>query len=144
LEDDKRRLDKAIKIIRRIGLKSGDVRRFEDCEAVADIMTSEAMALIEDQGLRDSIGWLKKAHNGVPSIDRSRRNFSELAVKLFSEVGGGEKVKLYHKLESLCNGLSVGVLESVTDEELKEIIKAVRHVHDDYIERKVNLIRRIG
>ena len=137
-------LDKAARVIRRIGLKARDVGKYEDCEALADMMTEKVMNLVKNEDLKTSLKWLKKAHDSIPSVERSRTNFAVLVATLFEEVGGAETVKLYHELENVCHHISYDALEHINDEGLKETIKAVKHVHDDYIERKASLVRRIG
>ena len=137
-------LDKAAEIIVRLGLKACDVGRYEDCEALADMMTEEVMNLIKREDLKTSLRWLKKAHDSIPSVDRSRRSFVDLTARLFDEVGGAWKVELYHELEGICHGISFEALELIDDKELRGTIDAVKHVHDDYIERKANLVRKIG
>lgn len=136
-------LERATRLIGEIDLKIEEVDKLEDCEAISAMITSEVLDLIQDPDLKKAILWLKTAHDVIPSIRRWRRNFAEVTKRLFEKAGGGERVKRYHELEQVCDSLQERDLESLTDARLTETIRAVKHVHDDMLERRINLVKRI-
>lgn len=74
--------------------------------------------MFTDPQMVEDIKWLQEAHRG-PNQKRWE-NIVELTEKLFSEVGGTERVKGYHMLEQPC--------KEVSDEELARA--ATQHIHE--------------
>ncbi|MFQ5711660.1 MAG: hypothetical protein ACE5GD_07770 [Candidatus Geothermarchaeales archaeon] len=134
-------VDRAVKLIRAIGLAEGDVDRFENCEMISDMVTEDMLELVDDRGLVETIKRMRDLHAHI-----RRANYEvyiEMAKKLFAEIGDRDNVLKYHELEQICQRIRDETLESIDDENLRKTLISVKRIHDNIAERKAELIRRM-
>jgi len=137
-------IEKAGALIQELGIKdSSKSDKYEECETIASIAPQEVVDLIDDPQVKEGVTWLKKAHRNVPPSAKWRKAFAQTIQSLFKEGGGVDRVKKWHELEQVCGKISEEELKNV-DENKREAIKWVKHVHDNSTERTVKVIKRIN
>ena len=136
--------EKAATLIRELKIREfRDAEKYEKCEAIARLAPREVVDLIDDPQVKEGVAWLKEAHGNIPSIAKWRKTFAQTIQSLFKEAGGIDRVKRWHELEAICEEISEEELKNV-DENLREAIKWVQHVHDNSSERNAEIIRKIN
>lgn len=137
-------VEKAEELIRELEIvERSKAEKYEECETIARLAPQEVVDLIDDPQVREGVNWIKEAHKDFPDIIKWKRAFVQTLISLFKEAGGIDRIKKWHGLEQICDEISEEELENV-DENLREAITWVRHIHDSSPERRVEIIKRIN
>lgn len=136
-------MEKAATLIRELEMRElSDAEKYEKCETIAGLAPQEVVDLIEDPQVKEGVTWLRKAHKNIPSATKWKNAFAQTIQLLFKEVGGTDRVKKWHELEQVCGKISEEELKNA-DENLREAITLVQHIHDNFSEKRLEIMRRI-
>ena len=125
--------DKILRVIGEIDLMPSEIELLEDCEMVTNLIIGQVLEMMENPEMRNDVLWLQEQH-----INPNRKrwmNLVELTEDLWEKAGGGGRVKKYHSIEESCRKISDEDIQSITDLEVREAVKKIRHIHDDPLER---------
>ena len=136
-------LNRAIAIVRELGVTAENVQSFEDGERICGLIASK-LAAGEDEEVRQIADWVMALH---------KRNYAErshayvaaardVIAKFPAKGAPRDVITTWHQLEQLCRELTDEDISSVEDAATRNGIQAVRHVHDDLKERRIEFIKR--
>jgi hypothetical protein len=125
--------DKILRVIGEMDLKPSEIEHLEDCEMVTNLIIGQVMEMMDDPEMRKDVLWLQAEHI-KPNMKRWTR-IVRLTKNFWEKAGGGGRVKKYHSIEESCREISDEDLQSIAEPEVREIVKKIRHIHDDPIER---------
>ena len=114
-------------------LKPSEIELLEDCEMVTNLIIGQVLEMMESPEMRKDVLWLQAQH-----IKPNRKRWTrivELTEGLWEKAGGGGRVKKYHSIEESCREISDEDIRSISDPEVRETVKKIRHIHDDPLER---------
>ena len=131
---------KLIGDIKRLNISPDEVETLERCETVTNLIIDDVLQMFTDPQIIEDIKWLQEAHRG-PNKKRWE-NIVELTEKLFNEVGGFERVKGYHMLEQPCKEVSEEELALIKDNETRETINKIKHIHEATLKRMTWLVEQ--
>ena len=136
--DSEGSLATAVRLAEALGLKEGEVETLEESEAITNLVIPEILDLIGDEGMREDVRWLQRAH--VRQNAHRWENVARLTVDLFRRSGGAERVKAYHEMEKYVAELDVSQIESVQDREVRDALMAIKFIHAKTRERMTRLV----
>lgn len=125
--------EKILRVINEIKLAPSEIELLEDCEMVTNLAIGQVINMMDNPEMKDDVLWLQERHI-VPNGKRWAR-IAELTERLWNKVGGGERVKKYHSIEASCREITIEEIQSIHDEEVRETILKIRHIHDKPLER---------
>jgi len=136
-------LNRVIAIIKEMGVTAESAQRFEDGERICGLIASK-LASGEDEEVRQIAEWVRELHK------RNYANRSQSYVAAARDVFAKFPAKgaprnlmtTWHQLEQLCRELTEEEITSVDDAAIRDGIRAVRHVHDDLEQQRVEFIKR--
>lgn len=142
---NKNSIENAKKLIEVLEIKNlSKAEKFEKCETLARMAPEEVLELIEDPSVKEGVSWLKEAHKeGFPTLNDWRNAFARTIKLYFEEVGGVDKLKNWHELEAICDEITEEEMEK-TDENLRDIIKCIKQIHERTPKRRLELIEKIN
>jgi len=136
-------LNRVIAIIEQMGVTADNVQRFEDGERIGGLIASK-LAAGEDEEVRQIAEWVRELHKRNYA-DRSQ-SYAAAARDVFAKfrANGAPRdiITTWHQIEQLCRKLTVEDISSVEDAAIRDAFLAVRHVHDDLKERRVEFMKR--
>lgn len=136
-------LNRAVAVVKELGVTAENVQSFEDGERICGLIASK-LAAGEDEEVRqiaESVRELHKrnyANRSQSYVAAARDVFAKFPAK------GAPRdiITAWHQLEQLCRELSEEDISSVEDAAVRDAFLAVRHVHDDLKERRIEFMKR--
>ena len=135
-------LNRAIAIVRELGVTAENVQSFEDGERICGLIASK-LAAGEDEEVSQIADWVMALH---------KRNYAEkshayvaAARDVFAKFPAKEAprdvITTWHQLEQLCRELTDVDISSEAAP-IKDAIHAVKHVHDGLQQSRIEFIKR--
>ncbi|MBI2911212.1 MAG: hypothetical protein HYY05_03655, partial [Chloroflexi bacterium] len=126
-------LQRAIAIVRQMGITPDNVQRFEDGERICSLIASKLAGQLYDE-IRRTAEWVSELHEGRRA-DRSEA-YMRAARDVFANLPAGgdaprETITTWHQLEQLCHGLGEEALSRIEEPAISDALRAVQHVHED-------------
>lgn len=125
-------LQRAVAIIKQMGVKAENVQRFEDGERICSLIASKLPGEQYEE-LRQTAEWVSELHQRLRA-DRSEA-YAKAARDVFANLPAGgaprETITTWHQLEQVCRGLGEEALSHIEDPGVRDAIRAVQHVHED-------------
>ena len=142
--EEKSPIERAEELIRELEIyEPSKAEKYEECETIARLAPQEVVDLIDDPRVKEDVNWIKKAHEGTPSLIQWRKAFAHAISSLLEGVGGIDRIKKWHELEAICDKISEEELKNV-NKDLREAIAQVQHIHDNSSERREKIIKKIN
>lgn len=136
-------LNRAVAIIKELGVTAENAQSFEDGERICGLIASK-LASGEDEEVREIAAWVRELHKRNYA-DRSQ-SYAAAARDVFAKFPAKgaprDTITTWHQLEQLCRELSDGDISFIEDAAIKDAIRAVKHVHDDLNERRIEFLKR--
>jgi len=134
-------IEKCKKMVEKIGISTGQVQTYEDCERISDILCDDIVKLIDDVELRDTIIKMRKLHVGIRAEHAAP--FIRKAKELYSKLPDRKSVLTYHELEQLLEKVDDAAIAR-EEPGMKDLLSAIKHVHDKgHAARKAEIFREI-
>jgi len=136
-------LNRAVTIVKELGVTAENVQSFEDGERICGLIASK-LAGGEDDEVRQIAEWVRDLHKRNYA-NRSRAYAAaarEVFAKFPAKGAARDIITTWHQLEQLCRELSEEAISSVEDAAVRDAFLAVRHVHDDLKERRIEFMKR--
>jgi len=136
-------LSRAIAVIKEMGVTADNAQRFEDGERVCGLIASK-LAGGEDEEAREIAEWVMALHHRTYA--KRSQAYAAAARDVFANLPAWgsprEIITTWHQLEQLCRELNEEDISSVEDAAIRGAIQAVKHVHDDLQQRRIDFIKR--
>ena len=136
-------LNRVIAIIKEMGVTAENAQRFEDGERICGLIASK-LASGEDEEVRQIAEWVRNLHKRNYA-DRSQAYAAvarDVFAKFPAKAAPKDIITTWHQLEQLCRELTEADIASVEDGAIRDAFLAVRHVHDDLKERRIEFMKR--
>ncbi len=140
-ESEEQSLKSARRIIVELKLMPEDVEKYEECEIISDLMDDEALKTVDDEALRKILVEMRALHAEVRRANYAA--YADTAKSLFEKIPDRNYVLKYHALEGLSKEIGDEEIRRISDENIRNTLISVKHVHDNIAEKKANVIRRI-
>lgn len=136
-------LNRAVAIIKELGVTADNAQRFEDGERVCGLIASK-LASSEDEEVRQIAEWVRELHkrNYASRSQAYAAAARDVFAKFPAKGAPRDIITTWHQLEQLCRELSDRDISSIEDAAIKEAIQAVKHVHDDLQQQRIDFIKR--
>lgn len=136
-------LNRAVAIVKEMGVTAENVQRFEDGERICGLVASK-LAAGDDEEIRQIAEWVMGLHkrNYAKKSEAYAAAARDVFVRLPAKGPPKEIITTWHQLEQLCRELNEEDISSVGDGAVRDAIRAVKHVHDDLQQRRVDFIKR--
>lgn len=135
-------LKRVINIIAEMGVTVENVQCFEDGERICGFIAAR-VASSDDEEVKEIAEWVAELHESLYA-ERSR-TYAKVAREVFANFPQSfspkEVITEWHQLEQLCRELGDGLVVSM-DEGIRDVIRAVQHVHDNPRQRRLELMKR--
>lgn len=136
-------LDRAVAIVKEMGVTAENVQRFEDGERICGLIASK-LAGGEDDEVRQIADWVMALHKRTYA--KKSEAYAAAARDVFAQfpAKGPPKdiITTWHQLEQLCRELNDEDISRVGDGAIRDAVRAVKHVHDDPQQRRIEFIKR--
>ncbi|MDZ4342049.1 MAG: hypothetical protein U1E51_06375 [Candidatus Binatia bacterium] len=136
-------LNRVIAIIKEMGVTAENAQRFEDGERICGLIASK-LASGEDEEVRQIAKWVMALHKRTYA--KKSEAYAAAARDVFAKFpakgAARDIITTWHQLEQLCRELSEEDISSVEDAAVRDAFLAVRHVHDDLKERRIEFMKR--
>jgi hypothetical protein len=136
-------LNRAVAIIKELGVTAQNVQSFEDGERICALIASK-LAAGEDDELRQIADWVMALHKR--NYAKKSEAYAAAACDVFARfpAKGPPKdiITTWHQLEQFCRELNDEDISSIEDGAIRDAIRAVKHVHDDLQRRRIEFIKR--
>jgi hypothetical protein len=137
---------RAHEIIRLLSLTPENVELFEDCERISHAVASYSFPSFEGGDILETCRWVHRLHEPLYR-DRILR-YLAAAKDVFDKVPVKGDIRAaitdYHQLEQLVDEIGDEELASITDENVRQTLEAVRVVHDNNLAKKTSLKEKYG
>jgi len=140
-ESEKPVVKAAAKIINELRLTPEEIEKYEECEIISDLMDEETLKSIDDEVLRKIILQMRTLHLEVRRMNYAA--YIEMAKSLFGKIPNRNYVLKYHELEELSKKLNGDEIKKIREENVRDTLLNIKHVHNNIAEKKANVIRRI-
>lgn len=136
-------VDRAVAIIEEMGVSAENVQRFEDGERICGLIASK-LATGDDEETRQIAEWVMGLHkrNYAKKSEAYAAAARDVFAKFPAKGPPKDIITTWHQLEQLCRELNEEDISFVEDGAIKDAIRAVKHVHDDLQQRRVEFERR--
>lgn len=136
-------LSRVIAIINELGVTADNVQRFEDGERICGLIASK-LAGGEDDEVRQIAEWVRELHkrNYADKSQAYAVAARDVFAKFPAKGAPQDIITTWHQLEQLCRELSEEDISSVEDAAVRDAFLAVRHVHDNLKERRIEFMKR--
>jgi len=136
-------LNRVIAIIKEMGVTAESAQRFEDGERICGLIASK-LASGEDEEVRQIAEWVRELHkrNYAARSHAYAAAARDVFAKFPAKGAPRDIITTWHQLEQLCRELSEEDISFVEDAAVRDAFLAVRHVHDDLKERRIEFMKR--
>jgi hypothetical protein len=142
LESSVSNLDRITKIIVAIGLTPKNIMHYEECEIITDLMDVDIINEVPDPELGAILKRMRVLHEDIRKMNHAE--FIRTATELFQRIPKKEYVLKYHDAEQISKLLPDEDVIHIKDEQLRETIQSLKHVHNHIAEKKANVIKRMN
>jgi hypothetical protein len=137
---------RAHEIIRLLGLTPENVELFEDGERISHAVSAYSFPSFEGDDTLETCRWVHRLHE--PFYKERIPRYLAAAKDVFGKlpVKGDVRAAItdYHQLEQLLDEIGDEELASITDENVRQTLKAVRVVHDNNLAKTTSLKEKYG
>ncbi|MBI2952803.1 MAG: hypothetical protein HYY30_00685 [Chloroflexi bacterium] len=138
-------LDRAIAIIKGLGVTLENMEEFEDAERICDVISAKTPGSDDAEVARIAQRVAEFHRNAHGKRNQALVNAArDVFTRMPAEGDRMEVITAWHRLEQLCHKLDDDVLSSIEADGIAEILRGVQHIHDNQIERRKELLRRYG
>lgn len=136
-------LNRAVAIIDEMGVSAKNVQRFEDGERICGLIASK-LAAGDDEEVRQIAEWVMELHkrNYAKKSEAYAAAARDVFAKLPAKGPPKDIITSWHQLEQLCRQLSEEDISSIGNGAIRDAIRAVKHVHDDLQQRRIEFTKR--
>ncbi|UCH38085.1 MAG: hypothetical protein JSV76_02680 [Candidatus Bathyarchaeota archaeon] len=142
VEFSENNVNKINRIIEEIGLTPKNIMQFEECEIITDLMDDDIVNEVPDQQFRILLKKMRALHEEIRKMNYGE--YIQTAVDIYQRIPNKEDVLKYHDAEQISKLLTDTDLTCIQDNQLRNTIRALKHVHDNIAEKKANVIRRMN
>jgi hypothetical protein len=147
IEGKKVIIDRAVDLIRKLGVTTENLSLFEDGEYICGLLGPRVSMDSEAAEIWDVVQTMHRCHERIHQEERKKA--LEAARDVFSHIPGAaskprETLILYHQLEQLHREVSDSDLEALGDPAIRDVFRGLRKVHDNGKQRKYELTQKYG
>jgi hypothetical protein len=142
VEISENNINKINGIIEEIGLTPTNIMQYEECEIITDLMDDDIVNEVTDQQFRILLKKMRALHEEIRKMNYDE--YIRTAVDIYQRIPNKEDVLKYHDAEQISKLLTDTDLTRIQDNQLRNTIRALQHVHDNIAEKKANVIKRMN
>jgi hypothetical protein len=137
---------RAQEIVKLLGLTPQTVELFEDCERISHAVAAYSFPSFEGGDILETCRWVHRLHEPLyrERIPRYLAAAKDILGKLPVKGDVRAAITDYHQLEQLLDEIGDEELASIADKNVRQILKAVKLVHDNNLAKKTNLNAKYG